>query len=68
MAFCLAVAPSGGSRTWTVVDDSYRTVLPVEEWLEFTVLTNAVFPNGLCIYGAALAPGHADEWITIQTE
>jgi integrase len=34
VAFCLPVSPSGGPRTWTVVDGSYRTVLPVEEWLE----------------------------------
>ena len=26
--------PPGGRRTWTVVDDAYRTVAPVEEWLE----------------------------------
>jgi integrase len=34
MAYGLAVRPAGGSRTWTVVDASYRTVSPVEEWLE----------------------------------
>lgn len=26
--------PPGGRRTWTVVDDTYRTVAPVEAWLE----------------------------------
>ena len=26
--------PAGGDRTWTVIDSSYRTVAPVEEWLE----------------------------------
>ena len=30
----MAVRPSGGPRTWTVIDASYRTVVPVEEWLE----------------------------------
>jgi len=34
MAYCLAVWPAGGDRTWTVVDASYATVGPVEEWLE----------------------------------
>ena len=34
MAFSLAVRPSGGQRTWTVIDEKYRTVAPVEEWLE----------------------------------
>ena len=32
MAYCLAVRPAGGDRTWTVV--LYATVGPVEEWLE----------------------------------
>ena len=34
MAYCLAVRPAGGDRTWTVVNASYATVGPVEEWLE----------------------------------
>lgn len=34
MAYSLAVTPAGEARTWTVVDGSYATVLPVEEWLE----------------------------------
>lgn len=34
MAQSLAVRPAGGPRTWTVLDASYRTVVPVEEWLE----------------------------------
>jgi hypothetical protein len=33
MAYCLAVRPAGGNRTWTVVDASYAMVGPVEEWL-----------------------------------
>ena len=34
VAYCLAVRPASGERTWTVVDASYATVGPVEEWLE----------------------------------
>ena len=34
MAYVVSVRPPGGGRTWTVVDGSYRTVAPVEEWLE----------------------------------
>ena len=34
MAHSLAVRPSVGPRTWTVIDEDYRTVAPVEEWLE----------------------------------
>ena len=34
MAHSVAVRPSGGSRTWTVLDEDYRTVAPVEAWLE----------------------------------
>jgi hypothetical protein len=34
IAHGLAVAPPGGSRTWTVVDADYRTVGPIEERLE----------------------------------
>ena len=34
MAYVVSARPPGGGRTWTVVDGSYRTVAPVEEWLE----------------------------------
>lgn len=34
MAHSLAVRPSVGPCTWTVIDEDYRTVAPVEEWLE----------------------------------
>jgi integrase len=34
MARSLAIRPSGGPRTWTVIDGTYQTVAPVEEWLE----------------------------------
>jgi integrase len=26
--------PANGQRTWTVIDEKYRTVVPVEDWLE----------------------------------
>lgn len=34
VAHSLAVRPAVGPRTWTVIDEDYRTVAPVEEWLE----------------------------------
>lgn len=34
MAFSMPVRPSSGPRTWTVLDDAYRTVAPIEAWLE----------------------------------
>ena len=34
MAQSLAIRPRSGPRTWTVIDGSYQTVAPVEEWLE----------------------------------
>ena len=34
MAYCLAVRPASGERTWTVAGASYATAGPVEEWLE----------------------------------
>ncbi len=34
MAQSLAIRPSGGPRTWTVIDGGYQTVAPVEQWLE----------------------------------
>lgn len=34
MAHSLAVRPANGQRTWTVIDEKYRTVAPVEDWLE----------------------------------
>ncbi len=34
MAHSLAVRPANGRRTWTVIDEKYRTVAPVEDWLE----------------------------------
>lgn len=34
VALALAVRPVSGARTWTVIDEAYRTVEPVEQWLE----------------------------------
>lgn len=34
MAQSVMARPDGGPRTWTVIDQGYRTVGPVEEWLE----------------------------------
>ncbi|MFI7707377.1 tyrosine-type recombinase/integrase [Nonomuraea sp. NPDC049480] len=53
MAYRLMVRPPGGSRTWTVVDAAYRTVSPVEEWLEAHRLLWS--PNTVRGYATALA-------------
>ena len=53
VAYGLAVRPPGGSRTWTVVDASYRTVDPVEEWLESH--RTLWSPNTVRGYATALA-------------
>jgi len=53
VAQSLAVRPSGGSRTWTVIDDRYRTVAPVEEWLE--AHRHLWSPNTVRGYATALA-------------
>lgn len=45
--------PPGGHRTWTVVDDVYRTVAPVEEWLEAHRFEWS--PNTVRSYATALA-------------
>jgi integrase len=34
VAQSLAIRPCGGQRTWTVIDQCFQTVVPVEEWLE----------------------------------
>lgn len=34
MAYPVAVSPSGGQRTWTVLGEDFATVGPVEEWIE----------------------------------
>jgi integrase len=53
MAYALAVRPAGGDRTWTVVDAGYRTVDPVEEWLE--AHRHLWSPNTVRGYATALA-------------
>lgn len=68
MAYSLAVAPSGGPRTWTVLDSGYGTVLPIEDWLE--THRHLWSPNTVRAYAAALAQwwtfleqrGEADQW------
>lgn len=53
MAYVLGMRPVGGRRTWTVIDGSYRTVQPVEDWLE----AHRQFwsPNTVRGYATALA-------------
>jgi integrase len=68
VAYGLAVRPPGGVRTWTVVDDSYQTVSPVEEWLE--AHRHLWSPNTVRGYATSLAQwwtfleqrGDADRW------
>jgi integrase len=68
MAYSLAVAPAGEPRTWTVLDGSYATVLPVEDWLDSH--RHLWSPNTVRAYTTALAQwwsfleqrGEADGW------
>ena len=68
VAYSLAVSPSGGPRTWTVLDSSYGIVLPVEDWLE--THRHLWSPNTVRGYATALAQwwtfleqrGEADRW------
>jgi len=53
VAHSLAVRPSVGPRTWTVIDEGYRTVAPVEEWLE--AHRHLWSPNTVRGYATALA-------------
>jgi hypothetical protein len=57
VAHGLAVSASGGARTWTVVDESYQAVNPVEEWLE--THRHLWSPNTVRSYATSLA-----EWWT----
>jgi len=68
VAYSLAVAPTGGPRTWTVLGNDYGTVLPVEEWLEMH--RHLWSPNTVRAYATALAQwwtfleqrGEVDRW------
>jgi integrase len=68
VAYGLAVKPPGGVRTWTVIDASYQTVRPVEEWLE--AHRHLWSPNTVRGYATSLAQwwtfleqrGEADRW------
>jgi integrase len=68
VAYSLAISPAGGPRTWTVLDGGYRTVLPIEEWLE--AHRHLWSPNTVRGYATALAQwwtfleqrGEADRW------
>jgi integrase len=53
VAYSIMAKPPGGRRTWTVVDDAYRTVAPVEEWLEAHRAEWS--PNTVRSYATALA-------------
>jgi integrase len=71
MAQSVAVRPSGGPRTWTVIDDGYQTVVPVEEWLEAHRYLWS--PNTVRGYATALAQwwtfleqrGEAGRWTEV---
>ena len=68
VAYCLPVRPADGDRTWTVVDASYATVGPVEEWLE--AHRHLWSPSTVRGYAASLAQwwsfleqrGEAGQW------
>jgi integrase len=53
VAYVVSARPPGGRRTWTVVDGAYRTVAPVEEWLE--AHRQVWSPNTVRGYSTALA-------------
>jgi integrase len=68
VAYSLAVTPAGEPRTWTVVDNSYATVLPVEEWLEahrpvWSPNTVRAYTTGLAQWWSFLEQrGEAGRW------
>jgi integrase len=53
VAYALTIRPPGEQRTWSVVDAQYKTVEPVEEWLE--AHRQLWSPHTIRSYGAALA-------------
>jgi len=55
----------GGYYTWQF---DAKLLRHGQNTIEFIVEQNAQFPNGLCIYGDAIAPGYTDEWIALRTE
>jgi integrase len=71
MAYGVGVHQVGGNRTWTVIDESYRTVGPVEEWLE--AHRQSWSPNTVRGYVTALAQwwtflerrGEATRWDSV---
>jgi len=68
VAISVAIRPSDGRRTWTVVDEAYRTVGPVEDWLEAHRLLWS--PNTVRSYATSMAQwwsfleqrGEAERW------
>jgi integrase len=71
VAYVVGVRCGDGSRTWTVVDGGYRTVTPVEEWLE--AHRQVWSPNTVRGYATGLAQwwtfleqrGEAAGWATL---
>jgi integrase len=71
VAYVVGVRFCDGSRTWTVVDGAYRTVTPVEEWLE--AHRQVWSPNTVRGYATGLAQwwtfleqrGEAAGWATL---
>lgn len=71
VAYVVGVRCCDGSRTWTVVDGAYRTVTPVEEWLE--AHRQVWSPNTVRGYATGLAQwwtfleqrGEAAGWATL---
>jgi len=68
MAQSVMARPGGGPRTWTVIDEGYRTVGPVEDWLEGH--RHLWSPNTVRGYATALSQwwtfleqrGEAERW------
>lgn len=71
MASSLAIRPSGGVRTWTVIDERFQTVEPVEAWLE--AHRHVWSPNTVRGYATSLAQwwsfleqrGEAGRWTEV---
>ena len=64
----MPVRPASGPRTWTVIDEGYQTVVPVEAWLE--AHRHLWSPNTVRGYATSLAQwwtfleqrGETDHW------